>query len=314
MTSPDIAVTSYPVRNLKKSPSSPRTLFSSFMSVVATLCAVAALVPLVAVLSYVLIQGFSNLSFDLFVKLPPPPLVKGGGFGNAFLGTLVTVGIAAAISIPFGVLAAIFLAEFAPDTKLPEAEWIDFFTNVLSGVPSIVIGVFAFSVVVLATGSFSAVAAGIALSVLMLPTIVRTTAEALESVPRDYRQAALGLGATRVQTTLLIVLPSAIPAILTGVMLAVARAAGETAPVLFTALFSQFWNKGLSLNPLQISPKQFLTQGIWDPTATMSMVVFNFATAPYKNQQALAWAGSLVLVALVLVTNILARFLTRPKS
>jgi phosphate transport system permease protein len=310
MTRQEIDPTFSFTRNLKKSSLAPRTLFSSLMSVVATLCAIAALVPLIAVLSYVLIQGVNNLSLDLFFKLPPPPLVKGGGFGNALIGTLVTVGIATGISIPFGVLAAIFLAEFAPDTKLPEAEWIGFFTNVLSGVPSIVIGVFAFAVVVLTTGTFSAVAAGIALSVLMLPTIVRTTAEALEAVPGEYRQAALGLGATRVQTTLLVVLPTAVPAILTGVMLAIARAAGETAPVIFTALFSQFFNKGLSLNPPQANLWQFLTEGIWEPTATMSMLVFNFATVPYKNQQELAWAGSLVLVALVLVANIVARILT----
>ncbi len=170
-------------------------------------------------------------------------------------------------------LAAIYLAEFARDTKL--AYWVNFFTNVLSGVPSIVIGTFAYALVVLSTGTFSAVAAGVALAVLMLPTIVRTAAEALEAVPRDYRQAAIGLGATRIQTTLQVVLPAAIPPIITGVMLAIARAAGETAPVLFTALFNQFWNRSL-----------------WEPTATMSMLVYNFATVPYKNQQDLAWAGS----------------------
>lgn len=297
MAGNDLAANSLSGRTLNKKPTSPRTLFSSIMSGVAVLCAVLALIPLFAVLSYVLVQGFSYLSLDLFSKLPPPPLVKGGGFGNAFIGTLITVGLASLISIPFGVMAAIYLAEFARDTKL--AYWINFFTNVLSGVPSIVIGVFAYALVVIRTGTFSAVAGGVALAVLMLPTIVRTATEALEAVPRDFRQAAIGLGATRIQTTLGIVLPAAVPAILTGVMLAIARAAGETAPILFTALFNQFWNRPIWQG------------GLWEPTATMSMLVYNFSVVPYKNQQQLAWAGALVLVALVLVTSIAARFLTR---
>jgi phosphate transport system permease protein len=295
MTGSEITASYFPAPNLKKKPNSPRTLFSTFMSGVAVFCAVLALIPLFAVLFYVLFKGVTTLSPALFVNLPPAPLVKGGGFGNAFVGTLLTVGIASAISIPFGVLAAIFLAEFARDTKL--AYWINFFTNVLSGVPSIVIGTFAYALVVLATGTFSAVAAGVALAVLMLPTIVRTAAEALEAIPRDYRQAAIGLGATRIQTTLGVVLPAAVPAIITGVMLAIARAAGETAPVLFTALFNQYWNRT-----------------VWEPTATLSMLVYNFATVPYKNQQNLAWAASLVLMALVMITSILARTITRRRK
>lgn len=293
MSSPDAASTA--VRSLKRSSASPRTLFSQIMTVLVFLCAAIALVPLVSVLSYVVIQGASRLSLDLFTQLPPPPLAKGGGFGNAVVGTLITVGIASMISIPFGVMASIYLSEFARDTKL--AQWISFATNVLSGVPSIVVGVFAYALVVLTTRTYSAVAGGVALAVLMLPTIVRTATEALESVPRDYRQAAIGLGATRIQTTLQIVLPAAIPAIVTGVMLAISRAAGETAPVLFTALFNQYWNRT-----------------VWEPTATMSMLVYNFATVPYKNQQELAWAGSLVLVALVLITSILSRLATRRRG
>jgi phosphate transport system permease protein len=312
MTGQNPALPSYPGLNLKKKPTSPRTLFSSVMSAIAILCAFLALVPLLAVLSYVLIQGISALHPELFFQLPPPPLVKGGGFGNAFVGTIITVVIASALSIPFGIMAAIYLAEFARDTKI--AYWVNFFTNVLSGVPSIIVGVFAYALIVLQTRTYSALAAGFALGVLMLPTIVRTTTGALEAVPRDFRQAAVGLGATRIQTTLWVVLPAAIPAILTGIMLAIARAAGETAPVLFTALFNQFWNRGASLNPLYVNPVTFLQQGIWEPTATMSMLVYNFATVPYKNQQELAWAASLVLVALVLITSILARTFTRRRS
>jgi len=264
------------------------------MTVVTFVCAALALIPLVAVLSYVLINGASSLRLSVFTELPPAPGLTGGGFGNALVGTLLTVGIASILSIPFGVMAAIFLAEFYRDTKL--AETINFLTNVLSGVPSIVIGAFAYALVVLSTGTFSAVAGGFALAVLMLPTIVRTATESLEAVPRDFRQAAIGLGATRFQTTLQIVLPAALPAIITGVMLALARAAGETAPILFTASTSRYW-----------------VRSVWEPTATMSRLVFDFATAPYKSQQELAWVGSLVLVALVLATSILSRWVVRKR-
>lgn len=308
MTSSESSAPPLAARNMKRKPASPRTLFSSIMTIVAFVCAALALIPLIAVLSYVLIKGGARLSPMLFTQLPPAPGLKGGGFGNAFVGTLATVGIASLFSIPFGVIGAIYLSEFARGTKI--ADVIDFFTNVLSGVPSIVVGAFAYSAIVLATGRFSAIAGGVALAVLMLPTIVRTAAEALEAVPNDYRQAAIGLGATRLQTTLSVVLPAAVPAIITGVMLGIARAAGETAPVLFTASFSRYWNSGMSLNPPNINPVQYVTQGVWEPTATMSRLVFDFATAPYANQQELAWAGSLVLVALVLVTSILSRWLT----
>ncbi len=293
MTQPGIAASSG-ARGLKKVPTSPRTLFSSIMTGVAVLCAVLALIPLFAVLTYVIVKGAGRLDLAAFTQLPPAPGLQGGGFGNALLGTLLTVGIAAALSIPFGIIAAIYLSEFGRGTKLTSA--IDFFVNVLSGVPSIVIGAFAFAVVVLTTGTFSAVAGGFALAVLMVPTIVRTSAEALEAVPNDYRQASIGLGATRIQTTLQVVLPAAIPAILTGVMLAIARAAGETAPVLFTASFNRFWNTT-----------------IWQPTATMSRLVFDFATSAYAAQQSLAWAGSLVLVALVLITSILSRMVIKKR-
>ncbi|NDJ19814.1 phosphate ABC transporter permease PstA [Myxacorys almedinensis] len=291
MTAPDFATARRP-GSLNRKPTSPRTLFASAMTVLSIFFTLLALIPLVAVLAYVLANGLSRLDVAAFTQLPPAPGLGGGGFGNALLGTLLTVAIAAVISIPFGVVAAIYLSEFGRDTRL--ADWVNFFTNVLSGVPSIVIGAFAYAVVVLTTGTFSAVAGGVALAILMLPTIVRTAAEALESVPNDFRQASIGLGATRLQTTLKIVFPAAVPAILTGIMLAIARAAGETAPVLFTASFSQYWNTT-----------------IWQPTATLSRLVFSFATAPYPGQQELAWTASLVLVALVLVTSILARLVTQ---
>jgi phosphate transport system permease protein len=262
------------------------------MSVLAFACVLIALVPLVAVITYVLIKGAGRISLELFTELPPPPLVQGGGFGNALLGTLLTVALGAVISIPVGVLAAIFLSEFGRGSRF--AQWVNFFNNVLSGVPSIIVGVFAYGIIVLTTGTFSAVAGGVALAVLMLPIIVRTTEEALEAVPSEVRQASIGLGATKFQTISRVVVPASVAAATTGIMLAIARAAGETAPLIFTALFSQYW-----LN------------GIWAPTPTLSVLVYNYATAPYQGQQELAWAGSLVLVAMVLITSIIARWATR---
>lgn len=279
--------------SLKRSIFSPRTLFNTVMTWVAFLCGALALIPLLAVLSYVTIQGFRRLNLSAFTELPPPPLVPGGGFGNAIIGTLITVGIGALISVPIGVFAAIYLTEFSLGNL---ARWIRFATNILSGIPSIIAGVFAYGIVVVTTGTFSAVAGGVALAVLMLPIIVRTTDEALQLVSKDLRQAAFGLGATNYQTVLGVVLPAALPAIITGVTLAIARASGETAPLLFTALFSQFW-----------------PNNIMAPTPSLAVLVFNFAIVPFKNQQELAWAASLILVFMVLITSIIARLATRRK-
>ncbi|WP_082065271.1 phosphate ABC transporter permease PstA [Aliterella atlantica] len=270
-----------------------RAIFGKVMSAIAFACAAIALIPLVAVLSYVTIKGLSRLNISAFTELPPPPLVEGGGFGSAIVGTLIMVGIAALISIPIGVLAAIYLTEFSRG-KIADA--IRFATNVLSGVPSIIAGVFAYGVVVLTMGSFSAIAGGIALSILMLPIIVRTTDESLQLVSQDLRQAAVGIGATKFQTVVQVVLPVAIPAIVTGTTLAIARAAGETAPLLFTALFTQFWPTSLT-----------------EPTPSLAVLVYNFAIVPFDNQQELAWAASLVLVMLVLITSIISRLATRKR-
>jgi phosphate transport system permease protein len=290
---------SFPERSLTRSPSSPRTLFNSVMTVVAFICGALALLPLLAVLSYVVIKGFSSLSLDVFTQLPPAPFRKGGGFGNAILGTLMMVGIGATISIPFGILGAIYLTEFS---SVSVARWIRFATNVLSGVPSIIAGVFAYGIVVLTLvklnlGSYSALGGGFALAILMLPIIVRTTDEALQLVSQDLRQASVGLGATKFQTVTQVVLPAALPAIVTGSTLSIARASGETAPLLFTALFSSFWPSGL-----------------FQPTASLAVLVYNFAISPFQNWQSLAWAASLILVLMVLITSIIARWATRQKA
>jgi phosphate transport system permease protein len=294
-------------RNLQKSPWAPRTLFSTLMSGVAFACAVIALVPLFAVLLYVLANGFSRFDWEMLSQLPPPPNVAGGGLANALQGTVVTVGIAILFAVPFGLLGAIFLSEFVRDTRL--ARWIGFAANVLSGVPSIVAGTFIYAAIVYTTKSFSAFAGGLALALLMLPVIIRTSTEALELVPSELRQAAVGLGASRFQTVAKVVLPAALPGVVTGVMLAVARAAGETAPVLFTALGNSFFMRDLWGKNDNFS----LLVNTGDPTNTMSLLVYKFATVPYKNQQNLAWTGALLLVFMVLVTNLLARFAVRRK-
>jgi phosphate transport system permease protein len=274
--------------------SDARSLFNKAMTVLAGIFVVLALIPLLAVLSYVLIKGAGRLNLDLFTQLPPPPMVPGGGIANAIVGTLIMVGLASAISVPIGIGAAIFLSEFSNPTT---GRWIRFATNVLNGVPSIILGVFAYSVLVITTKTFSAYAGAVALSILMLPTIIRTTDEALKIVPQEIRWASLGIGAAKYQTVLQIVLPAALPTIVTGVTLAIARAAGETAPLIFTALSTQFWPNSLS-----------------QPTPSLSVLVFNFATVPFKNQQELAWAASLILVLLVLVTSIISRFALRRKT
>lgn len=289
---------SFPQGSLTRSPLSSRTLFNTVMTVLAFICGILALIPLLAVLSYVIIRGFSSLNLNVFTELPPAPFAKNGGFGNAILGTILMVGIGAMISIPFGVLAAIYLTEFSSQKV---ARWIRFATNVLSGVPSIIAGVFAYGIVVLSLvnlnlGSYSALGGGFALAILMLPIIVTTTDEALQLVPQDLRQASVGLGATNFQTVTQVVLPAALPAIVTGSTLAIARAAGETAPLIFTALFSSFW-----------------PDSILKPTASLAVLVYNFATSPYQSWQSLAWAASLILILMVLITSIIARWVTRNK-
>ena len=283
--------------SLKRNPSSPRTLFGLIMSGIAGLFTILAIIPLIIILTYLLTKGISSLSLAVFTELPPPPMVEGGGFGNAIIGTIIMVGIGALISVPIGVMAAIYLSEF---NEGKSAEWIRFATNVLSGVPSIIVGVFAYSAIVLTTKTYSAWAGGFALAILMLPIIVRTTDESLKLVPQEVRQASVGVGANQYQTVLQIVLPAALPAIITGVTLSIARAAGETAPLLFTALFTQYWPNW--------------NNGLAEPTASLAVLVYNFAIVPFKNQQDLAWGAAFILVLLVLVTSIISRLATAKRT
>ncbi len=287
----------FEVASLKRNPKSPRTMFGLIMSSIAGFLTLLAIIPLFIILTYLLTKGISSLSVSVFTELPPPPLVEGGGFGNAILGTVIMVGIGALISVPLGIMAAIYLAEF---NEGKVAEWIRFATNVLSGVPSIIVGVFAYSAVVLTTKEYSAWAGGFALAVLMLPIIVRTTDESLKLVPQDVRQASVGIGANQYQTVLQVVLPAALPAIITGITLAIARASGETAPLLFTALFTQFWPNWDNL--------------LVEPTASLAVLVYNFAIVPFKNQQELAWGAAFILVLLVLATSIISRVATAKRT
>ena len=280
--------------SLSHSWSEVRALTNVLLTIGAWIAAILASIPLVSVLYMLIVEGGSRLSLELFTELPPAGFELGGGFGNAIVGTLVMVAIAAAISIPIGVLAAVYLSELGPNNKLGQTS--RFLAKVLTGFPSILAGVFVYAVVVLAVGTYSAIAGGIALSILMLPTVVLTSEEALKMVPRKMKDAALGIGCTRTQMIWKVVLPTALPGILTGVMLGVARVSGESAPLLFTALFSNYWLNSLS-----------------EPTASLSILIYNFSSMPFENQIQLAWAASLVLVLIVLVFNVLSRLLGRPK-
>ncbi len=273
----------------------PRTLMDFLLSGLVTVMTLSALVPLFSVVIMLAMRGGKRLSLALFTQLPPSAMESGGGFGNAIVGTLAIVGIATAITIPGGVMTAIYLAQ-NPNGKL--ASTVRFAAKVLTGFPSILAGVFAYGAVVLATGGYSAIAGAVALSILMLPTIILTSEDAIRMVPSRMKEAAIGMGATPTQTVWMVLLPTAIPGILTGVMLAIARAAGETAPLLFTALFSNYW--------LYAHGQMRLMR----PTASLAVLIYNFAGMPFENQVELAWAAALVLVLLVLAANLIGRSLS----
>ena len=239
--------------------------------------ALIAVIPLIAVILFVLVKGFSFLRPAMFFELPPVPgQDMGGGIGNAFVGTLIVTGLSCLFAIPVGVGGGIYLSEYGGGN--PFSEFIRFGTNVLAGVPSIIAGVFIYGLIVssriLFGSTFSAVAGGLALAVLMLPTIIKTADEGLKLVPQELRWGALGVGASKFVTTIRVVVPSAIAPIATGVVLGIARSAGETAPLIFTAFFSPYWPEGL-----------------FEPMATMSVMIFNYAQMPYEAQVQLAWAS-----------------------
>ncbi len=246
---------------------------------------------LFSVLGWVLIQGGSALNLDFFTQLPKPVGEPGGGMGNAILGTLILLGLASLIGIPIGLGAGIYLAEYG-NGRLGTA--IRFVTDVLTGVPSITIGIFAYTMVVLPMRGFSTLAGSFALAIIMIPTVTRATEEMMKLVPGSLREASLALGIPQWKTVLRVVVPTAMGGIVTGAMLAVARAGGETAPLLFTAFGNRFWSTALDR-----------------PIAALPLQVFTYALSPYDDWRAQAWAGAFVLVGLVLVINVVARFFAR---
>ncbi len=285
--------------SFERSLADSRTLLSTLLSIATFIVTIIACIPLFSVLMMLIWRGGAKLSLELFTALPPTAFEEGGGFGNAIVGTLVMVGIAALISVPFGILAAVFLAEFDPNSRT--AAVVRLCAKTLTGLPSILAGVFAYAAVVLLLGSYSAPAGGIALALLMIPTVMLTAEEAMKAVPARMKEAAVGMGCTSSQVVWRVVLPTAFPGMLTGVMLAVARASGETAPLLFTALFSNFWI---------FEDRDW---AIMEPTASLAVLIYNFAGMPFDNQIEMAWAAALVLVLLVLVINILGQLLSRKK-
>lgn len=259
-----------------------------------TLCGVSvvlALIPLAFILFFVVSRGVQALNVEFFTSLPQPVGEPGGGMANAIVGTLMLSGLGALGAIPLGIISGIYMSEYA-GTRLASA--VRFAADTLNGVPSIVIGVFVYGIAVLPLRQFSMLAGGIALGIMMVPIIARTTEELLRLVPQTLREGALALGATRGRAMLTVVLPAALPGIITGVILALARIAGETAPLLFTSFNNRFWNT----NPLQ-------------PTASLTVQIFTYASSPYEDWHRQAWAGALVLVLIVLLCSILARTATR---
>jgi phosphate transport system permease protein len=261
--------------------------------VIVGLCALSvliALVPLALILFYVVSQGITSLNWAFFTRMPVPVGELGGGMSNAIVGSLMVTGLGAIFAVPIGIMSGIYASEYA-GTRLA---WVTgFAADTLNGVPSIVVGLFVYTLAVLPFGQFSALAGGLALGVMMIPLIMRTTEELLRLVPTTLKEGALALGATRARAVFTVVLPAALPGILTGILLALARIAGETAPLLFTAFNNRFFSTDSS-----------------QPISTLTVQVFTFAISPYKDWHRQAWAGALVLVGIVMICSLLARIAT----
>ncbi len=268
-----------------------RRVLSASMTGLCVSAVVAALIPVVLIFFFAITQGVGALDLAFFTELPKPVGETGGGMSNAILGTLVLVGLGALFAVPIGVMSGIFIVEFSGSRLASAAR---FAADTLNGVPSIVIGLFAYVVVVLPVKKFTALAGGFALGVMMIPLVTRTTEELLRLVPMALREGALALGATRGRAVFTVVLPAALPGILTGIVLALARIAGETAPLIFTAFNNRFWSTSLT-----------------EPTSSLTVQVFTYATGPYEDWHRQAWAGALVLITMVVCCSVLARLATR---
>jgi phosphate transport system permease protein len=282
---PDLVVAETPLHRRS------RTLWSAGYIAACVASAAIVLLPLIMILWHLIAKGFPGLTLDFFLHMPKPVGEAGGGMANAIVGTLILVGLGATLAVPIGVAAGVYLAEFG-NGRFGGA--IRYATDLLAGVPSIVVGVAAYGLVVLPMGRFSALAGGVALSILMLPTIIRSTEEVVRLVPRSYREGALALGAHHWRVTQSVVLPAARAGIVTACMLAVARAAGETAPLLFTALGNRFWSTALD-----------------KPIASLPVFIFDYAKAPYDDWNRQAWTGALVLVLLTTLVSAALRLAIR---
>ena len=300
-----------------------RNLFSKGMTVIAFSFTGLALLPLFAILYKILGEGLTHLSWEVLVSLPAPVGMEDqpNGFANAIIGTALMVGIATFLSVPIGVMTGIFLSEFGRENK-GLANSIRFITVILSSVPSIVVGVFSYALIVITTKAFSALAGGFALGIIMLPVVALTTEQALKLVPTSYRLASAGLGGGRFQTMFRVIIPSALPTITTGILLAASRAAGETAPLIVTALSSQFWPPlvdklgEIMQSPIgseTISRLKEIPETLLTPTPSMSVLIYGYASSPYKEQNELAWTAASVLLGMVLITSVISRTVTRKR-
>jgi phosphate transport system permease protein len=266
-----------------------RTVANHVATGLSVLSTILVVTPLVAIFAYLLFKGASSLNLAFFTQIPKPVGENGGGMANAIVGSGILLAIGSVLGVPVGIAAGIFLAEFGRGTRL--ANVIRFTADVLNGVPSIVVGIAAYSLIVLPQKHFSALAGGVALSIMMIPTITRTTEEMLLMVPHAVREAALGLGVPNWRAVLSITLRTASPGVITGCMLAFARVAGETAPLLFTAFGNQFWSTSVN-----------------EPIAALPLQIFVYALSPYDEWHRLAWAGALVLIVLIVVSVSLVRY------
>ena len=268
--------------------STRRTVVNYFVTGLSILATIVVLIPLLAILAYLIYKGASSLNLAFFTHIPAPVGEEGGGMANSIVGSGIILTLASLMGIPIGIAAGVYVAEFGQGTILANA--IRFTADVLNGVPSIVMGISVYSLIVMPQKHFSAFAGGVALAIMMVPTITRTTEEMLATVPHAIREAALGLGVPKWRTVLSVSLRTASPGIITGCMLAFARVAGETAPLLFTALGNQFWS--IRLN---------------EPIAALPLQIFVYANSPYDEWHRLAWAGALVLIVLIMVSVTLVR-------
>lgn len=269
-----------------------RTLVNSVMTTLTALCAVFATAVLVIIISYIAVRGVSSLSIE-FLTATPKPVGEGGGIGNAIVGSAMMTALASVIGLPLGIAAGVYLAEYGKNWF---GNTVRFVADTLIGIPSIIIGIFVYTLVVLPMGRQSGFAGGVALAIIMMPIVARTTEEMIRLVPNAMREGALALGAPRWRVTWDIVLPAAASGIATGAMLAIARITGETAPLLFTALNSRFYNFYYD-----------------QPMSSLTVQIYNYATGPFEVEHAMAWAATLILVTLILLINILVRFLTRKR-